>query len=195
MNTMTEQRPGRVSAVTVPESPLLARALPRMDWSDAYAVAFPGLRPGNPQEWADAIFHSPPLWVAALVGVREVLVCLVGIERGGSHAFDTVAWNADEVLLGIDQRHLSFRASVLVEPTRVVLSSVVQVHSRRGRAYSAVVRRIHPVVVRAMLRRAARTMTLSAGGQSSGMERRSPTGRSVSGNAREPARTHHSITS
>ena len=32
-------------------------------------------------------------------------------------------------------------------------------------------------------------------GQSSGIERRSPTGRSVSGKASEPARTHHSITS
>jgi len=33
------------------------------------------------------------------------------------------------------------------------------------------------------------------GRQSSGIERRSPTGRSVSGKASEPARTHHSIAS
>ena len=195
MNAKAEQRPGRVSTVVVPKSRLLVGALPGIDWSDAYAVSFPRRPPGDPQEWADAIFHSPPLWVAALVGVREVLVRVVGIERGGPHAFDTVSWNADEVLLGIDQRHLSFRASVLLEPTRVVLSTVVQVHNRRGRAYSAVVRRVHPLVARSMLRRAARTMSVTPGGQSSGIERRSPTGRSESGNANEPARTHHSITS
>jgi len=195
MTTKTEQRPGRVSTVAVPRSALLAVALPGIDWSDAYAVSFPDRPPGDPQEWADAIFHSPPAWVAALFGVREVLVRVVGIERGGPHAFDTVSWNADEVLLGIDQRHLSFRASVLLEPTRVVLSTVVQVHNKRGRAYSAVVRRVHPVVVRTMLRRAARTMSVTPGSQSSGIERRSPTTRSVSGNASEPARTHHCITS
>ena len=147
--------------VVVPESPLLAGALPRVDWSDAYAVSFASRPPGNPQEWADAIFHSPPSWVAALFGVREVLVRLVGIESGDSHAFDTVDWTPDEVLVGIDQRHLSFRASVLKERRRVVLSTVVQVHNRRGRAYSVLVRRVHPLVVRGMLARAARKLAAS----------------------------------
>lgn len=94
-----------------------------------------------------------------LFAVREVLVRLVGIEPGGSHVFDTVGGTEDEVLLGTDQEHLSFRASVLLEPTRVVLSTVVQVHNRRGRVYSALVRLLHPFVVRTMLARAARTMT------------------------------------
>jgi hypothetical protein len=66
------------------------------------------------------------------------------------------------VLLGIDQSHLGFRASVLLESRRVVLSTVVRVHNRRGRAYSAVVRRLHPLVVRTMLARAARTVAPQA---------------------------------
>ena len=152
---------GDVTTVAVPESPLLARALPSIDWSDAYAVSFTERPPGYPQEWADAIFRAPPLWVVVLFGVREVLVRTVGIERGGSHVFDTVSWNPDEVLLGIDQGHLSFRASVLLEPTRVVLTTVVKVHNRRGRVYSALIRRVHPVVARTMLARASRTMTAS----------------------------------
>ncbi len=156
------ERFGRAAAVVVPESPLLARALPAVGWGDAYAVTFPGRPPGNPQEWADAIFRSRPLWVAALFGVRELLVRIVGIEPGGRHVFDTVAWNADEVLVGVDQQHLSFRASVLLERRRVVLTTVVQVHNRRGRAYSALVRRLHPAVVRTMLTRAARTMAESS---------------------------------
>jgi hypothetical protein len=152
------ERFGRVAATDVPSSRLLARALPTVEWSDAYAVSLPGRPPGDPQEWADAIFRAPPAWVAVLLGVREALVRLVGIERGGHHAFDTVAWNADEVLLGVDQGHLSFRASVLLESRRVVLSTVVKVHNRRGRAYWGVVRWFHPVVVRSMLARAHRAM-------------------------------------
>ena len=152
-------RPGRVYSVAVPGTPLLARALPYVDWSDAYAVL--PLAPSSgrhPQEWAEAIFHSPPVWVRLLLGLREAAVGLVGIERGGPHAFDTVSWSANEVLLGIDQSHLAFRASVLVEPGRVVVSTVVEVRNRRGLVYSALVRPIHPLVVRGMLARAARTM-------------------------------------
>ncbi len=159
---LRSERPGAVTAVAVPESSLLARALPSVDWSDAYAVSLSDRPLGYPQEWADAIFRSPPLWVAVLFRLREALVRAVGIESGGRHVFDTVSWTPDEVLLGIDQGHLSFRASVLLEPSRVVLTTVVKVHNRRGRLYSALVRQVHPVVVRTMLAGAARTMTGSA---------------------------------
>ena len=68
---------------------------------------------------------------------RESLVRLVGIDRAGRGAFDPVARTDDEVLLGIDQSHLGFRASVLCEPERVVVSTVVHLHNRRGRALLA----------------------------------------------------------
>jgi hypothetical protein len=155
-------RPGRVYAIPVPATTLLSGALPYVDWSDAYAVLPAGDIPRrDPQAWADAIFAGPPVWVRALFAVREVLVRTVGIERGGRHVFATVDWRPDEVLIGIDQGHLAFRASVLVEPGRVVLSTVVQLRNRRGRAYSALVRRIHPWVVRGMLSRAARKLGTS----------------------------------
>lgn len=152
-------KPGRVYAIPLPTTPLLTGALPCVDWSDAYAVLTPrGAPRRDPREWADAIFHRPPPWIRALFGLREVVVQLMGIERGGSHVFAAVDSRPDEVLVGTDQGHLGFRASVLVEPDRVVLSTVVRLHNRRGRAYSALVRRIHPWVVRGMLARASRKM-------------------------------------
>ena len=111
---------------------------------------------------ADAIFRGPPLCVRALFAVRDVLVRLCGIEPGTRRAFDFVAWSPDEVLLGIDQRHLAFRASVLIRPDRVVVSTIVEVRNRRGRVYSALVRRIHPWVVRTMLARAVDAMAVPA---------------------------------
>jgi len=153
---------GRVVATAVPESRLLARALPVVDHADAYAVTFPYRPPGDPQEWADAIFSAPPLAVRALFGVRELLVRAVGIEPGGSKVFTTVARTDNEVLLGADQSHLGFRASVLVEHNRVVVSTVVELHNRRGSAYFAFVSRLHPFVVRRMLARAARKMEAAA---------------------------------
>jgi len=155
---------GRVYATQLPTSRLLAHPIRFIDWSDAYAVGIPVDGPRcDPQEWADAIFHSPPpLITRVLYAARELLVRGVGIERGGRHVFATVARTEHEVLVGADQAHLGFRASVLVEPDRVVLSTVVELRNRRGRAYFALVRRLHPLVVRGMLARAARTMAGSA---------------------------------
>jgi hypothetical protein len=145
----------RARAVAVPDTPLLAAALPRVDWADAHAVEIrPGM-PQDPQIWADAVFRDPPRWVLAALGLRELLVGLVGIDRSGPAAFDTVARTDDEVLLGTDESHLDFRVSVRREPDRVVLTTVVRLHNRRGRAYFALVRPVHPTIVRAMLDRAA----------------------------------------
>ena len=157
-------RSGRVYATQLPSTRLLEHPMRFIDWSDAYAVGIPDGAPRrDPQEWADAVFRSPPpLVVRLLFGARELLVRGVGIERGGSHVFDTVARTDHEVLLGADQDHLGFRASVLVEADRVVLSTIVELRNRRGQAYFALVRRLHPLVVRGMLARAARKMAASA---------------------------------
>ncbi|MBW0115484.1 DUF2867 domain-containing protein [Pseudonocardia abyssalis] len=152
----------RARAVAVPETPLLATALPRVDFSDAHAVlARPGM-PTDPQVWADALFHDPPSWVVGAMGLREALVGTVGIARSGESTFGTLARTDDEVLLGSDEGHLDFRASVLREPDRVVVSTVVQVHNARGRAYFAPVRLVHPMIVRAMLTRAAHRLSRRA---------------------------------
>jgi hypothetical protein len=133
-------------------------------------AALPGT-PLDPQAWADAVFRDPPRLVLAALGLRELLVGLVGIDRAGRGAFDTLARTEDEVLLGTDSNHLDFRASVRREPDRVVLTTVVQLHNRRGRAYFALVRAVHPTVVRAMLNRAARRLS----GSSKTRAGRSPT--------------------
>lgn len=146
----------------VTASPLLAAALPRVDWSDAHAVDRWAGMPEDPQVWADATFRTPPPWVAALMGVRQALVGLVGIDRGDPSSFDTVATSPGEVLLGTDERHLDFRAAVRVEERQVVLTTVVQLHNARGRAYFALVKLLHPAIVRAMLGRAARLLSRSS---------------------------------
>jgi hypothetical protein len=44
----------------------------------------------------------------------------------------------------------------------VVVSTVVQLHNARGRAYFALVRLVHPLVVRAMLDRAVGRLSRSS---------------------------------
>jgi hypothetical protein len=139
--------------------------LPQADFVDAYAVR---LRPGmstDPVEWASAIFDSPPRWVRALLAARQALVGLMGIERGDRSTFAVRDRTATEVVVGADARHLDFRGVVALEPTRVVVTTVVRQHNRRGRAYFLVVRRIHPAVVKAMLTRAATRLSRAPRGE------------------------------
>jgi hypothetical protein len=153
----------RVLATQPPRTALLTHALPVVDWSDAFAVAVPASGRRDPQAWGGGRFRAPPSPVIRILfAARELVVRTVGIERGGRHVFDTIMRTQREVLLGTDQAHLGFRASVLVESHRVVLTTLVELRSRRGRAYFALVRLIHPVVVRRMLARAAHAMETSS---------------------------------
>jgi hypothetical protein len=140
---------------------LLAGAVDRPELADAFALRVPPGTTTDPQDWADAVFRNPPRAVVALLRLRNRLVVPFGIERGDASAFDTISRTDRAVLLGTDASHLSFRAGVLVEPdadgTTVTVSTLAATRSRAGRAYLAVVRLVHPLVVRAMLRHAGRT--------------------------------------
>ncbi|WP_229068899.1 DUF2867 domain-containing protein [Actinoplanes sp. DH11] len=156
------ERP-RAHAVPVPAAAtLLTAAIDRPDLADAFALRVTPTTTTDPQDWADAIFRNPPGIVRTLLNLRNRLVTPLGIERGDATAFDTIARTDREALLGTDAGHLDFRASVLVatDPsgTTVTVSTVAATRTRAGRAYLAVVRLVHPWVVRAMLRHAARTL-------------------------------------
>ncbi len=154
----------RVRAVPLPAGADLLHAWPaRRDLADAFAVRLPPGTSTDPQDWADGIFRDPPAVVVALLRLRNALAPLIGVERADGSAFATIERTEWEVLLGVDAGHLNFRASVLVDPDddgcTVTVSTAAAARNRVGRAYLAVVRRVHPAVVRAMVRGAARRAT------------------------------------
>ncbi|WP_455360439.1 DUF2867 domain-containing protein [Streptomyces sp. SYSU K21746] len=129
----------RPKAAGIPAGALLARtAFDRTDFSDAWRLP---LGPGMPTD--------PAAWEGVL-------------------PFPVVAREGAEVLLGEDAGHLDFRASLYVSTDAgeeaVTLSTVVRTHNLRGRLYFAVVRRVHPFMARAMLRRTHRRLALAAPG-------------------------------
>lgn len=122
----------RARGTEIPVDARLIRAeLPGADYSDAYSIMVPA-----------GVSADPSTWTAAL---------LSGLPRLGR--------SEHEVLLGADERHLSYRAGVHIGASGkrviVTVSTVVRLHARAGRVYFAVVRRAHPFVVRFLLRRAA----------------------------------------
>lgn len=121
-------------SVLMPSGPtLLAASLERIDYADAYSVVVPEGVSKDPRTWADELFT-------------------------GSSAMPRLSHNSNEVLLGADHRHLSYRVGVLVgessDRATTTVATVVQFRSRAGRAYFAIIRRCHSMVVRLLLRRA-----------------------------------------
>jgi hypothetical protein len=139
------------------------------DLADAWQLPIgPGM-PDDPTRWATAIFADPPPAVDALLRLRNLLVPLVGIERGSRETFAPKARTDHECLISADEKHLDFRASVLLGSDdagrrTVTLTTLAWTHNRAGRLYLLPVRLAHPIVVRAMLRRAGRRLALALTG-------------------------------
>ncbi|MGX1884259.1 DUF2867 domain-containing protein [Streptomyces sp. NPDC055287] len=126
---------GRAAAVGIPESARLIRtAIDRPGYQDAYRMP---LLPGMPRD--------PDSWT--------------GILRD---AFPVVAREGGELLMDVDTAGLRARASILVDERHVTLSTVARADTTRGRLYWSVVRRVHPLMARAMLRRTHRRLALAA---------------------------------
>jgi len=159
-------------AIPVPEGVLAASTFQGVDYSDAYSI---GLSPHvNARTFAEAVFASSPRWVAGLMALRNATVRPLGLIATGSALrqaavgsdrigiFPVLATTQDEVLLGLDDRHLDFRISVRVLDVggerAGVVATLVRFHGFLGRAYFVSVGPAHRRIVPAMLRRAARRL-------------------------------------
>ncbi len=72
--------------------------------------------------------------------------------------FPVLSRSPDEITIGVDDRHLDFRGSVLLRrPERLlVLTTAVRCHNLLGRAYLAVILPFHILVAQSLLRRLRR---------------------------------------
>ena len=144
----------KVHPMPVAPGPLLAGALDRIDAADCWATR---LRPSdttNPVEWATRLARPDPM-VSSLLRVRDRLVRPLGLRtmprRPPATGFPLLASSPTEALVGLDDRHLSFRVGIHVIDGTVHVATTVQLHNRLGRLYWALVRHVHPFVVRRMI--------------------------------------------
>ena len=164
-----------VIETTVPGESALQPSLADADFHDAYEAP---LRNGTltPTEIFLSASRATPRWVGRLMALRNRIVRQLGLKDVGSMdgatdkpaaayrvgdrlgIFSIFSKTENELLLGIDDRHLDVRVSVLKSERdglhRYVVSTVVHVHNRLGHVYMAPVGRIHPLVVKSMMRRA-----------------------------------------
>lgn len=149
-----------VSVAPFPLDSLIASSLSSHDFRDAYSIAISPEAPGDALVWTRAMFSSAPTLFTALLRMRDRTVAPLGLkqvskERHDGLPFPMLGQTSTEVMLGLDDRHLDFRVSVLVCQTTVTVATAVEFHGVAGQIYFLPVRLAHPLIVRSMLRRVA----------------------------------------
>ena len=161
-------------AMALPPESRLGAVYPHPNLADAYSIELPPGTSSDPELLARFIFSRQPRWVAALMGLRDTIVTAFGLktgrklradDRNGSRVgiFRLYQKSGTEVIVGEDDKHLDFRASVLyrpggerAQPPSLVLSTVVECHNLLGRAYLTLIAPFHRLVVQSFLRQAAK---------------------------------------
>lgn len=167
-----------VSPVELPTESQISGFYTQVNLADAYAMDLPDRASRDPEVLARFLFGQPPSSMQWALKVRDLLVAPFGIKtanalqalgasRPGQRIgiFRIYDSNPSEIVLGEDDKHLDFRLSVLCRPAdgpagnayQVVLSTVVKCHNMLGRAYIALVAPFHRRIIRASMRRAARS--------------------------------------
>ena len=164
----------KFTATTVPGDSALRPSLADADYYDAYEAPL-NTAALSPTEIFLRASRNTPRWVDDLMAIRNRIVRLFGLKDVGAMKVATRAPDSyqvgdrlgifsifgkteKELLLGIDDRHLNVRVSVLKSERNglpnYVVSTVVHVHNLLGRLYMVPVGRVHPFVARSMMRRA-----------------------------------------
>lgn len=132
-----------VKSAGIPDKSIIAGGFGKVDYCDSYCIVKPT------DETADEIttrIFKVPRWVAGLMKFRNAIVGIFGLRTNGSEEtaasgyypvgskagyFTVTERNGDEIVMGEDDRHLYFRASVLIdrEESFIHLTTIVKFHN------------------------------------------------------------------
>ncbi len=160
-------------AVPLPAESRLATFFDAADLADAFAVTLPAHATNDVEAAARAVLDDPALWFRALLACRDAMVTPFGIassrqmrreldKRSAARIdfFPILSRDIGELVVGADDRHLDFKASVLLrrdmidQKRELVVTTVVQCHNPLGHLYIAAIAPFHRLVIRSSLTRA-----------------------------------------
>ncbi len=155
------------TVTAAPVDPAFVASLPGCDFADAFSVVVPR-RDLDARILSADFFSTPPAWAGALMDARNAIMGRLGykapkIRKG----FPILSESADEVVSGLNDRHLDFRALMKVEPvgtgdSRITLTTAVATHNRLGRTYLALIMPFHKLIVRSMVQQMAERLAKDA---------------------------------
>jgi hypothetical protein len=155
-------------ATTLPVESRLAGSFEGADLSDAFAIALPLTATRDIAELGKAVFSNPPAVVAPLMRMRDAIMGRLGVKTatdirraaagrplGAIGPFGVEEIASEEVVMGEDDRHLSFKTSFLLRQTaegrELVWITVVRCNNMLGRFYLAAIAPVHRRLLPAFL--------------------------------------------
>ena len=180
-----------VREVETPALLLGAAGLPRVDFTDTFAVRLPPGSSRDVEDWHRALITAgSPAWVAALMAVRNRLARGLGLDTAGGPSdtspFTVLTRSGDTLVVGADDQHLDFRGVLRVVGDELQCATVVQEHNATGRAYFTLVKPFHRRIVPVLLRRAVRHLDVGDTDRAA-PRTQPPTGAAAVGPGRVPA--------
>jgi uncharacterized protein DUF2867 len=145
-------------------SPLMAATIGPVDWCNAFWVALPPGGSRDPRFWRAVLFgdEGTTRRRSRVMRLRDVVARRLGLRSaatGDGVTYPVLAQDGHEVVVGMDDRHLDFRVGLSVQDLGrdvLVVTTAVRRHNQLGRAYFALVRPAHFLVVPLWARRAVR---------------------------------------
>ncbi len=125
------------------------RILPGYQFADAYKV--PALHRVDAIEATRMAFAQGPRWIRGLMGLRNRLGRLFGLKPAPASGFPVVSQAPDEVVLGLDDKHLDFRIVVRIGGGFATVTTIVRWHNAWGRAYLTAVMPFHRAIAARMI--------------------------------------------
>jgi hypothetical protein len=161
--------------VALPAQSGIGATYTSVNLADAFAIGLPATASADPALLARHIVAHQPAWIGHLTRLRHLIVAAFGLKTakhlaaagadGASRIgiFKVYSTSDTEIVMGEDDKHLDFRASVLCSTgpapqccRQLTISTVVHCHNRLGRTYLFVIAPFHRMVVKTSLDRAAR---------------------------------------
>jgi hypothetical protein len=169
----------RARAVPMPTDGALVPLYQGADLLDAFAVSLPIGTCFDLVAIARAAFEHPAGWIHVLTQIRDTIMSVVGVKSSSAIGveaaacgpvigyFPVLSASPGELVIGVDDRHLDFRAAIRLRASdtggcEVVAATVVHCHNTLGRAYLTIIAPFHRIIVRANLERAVRELVASA---------------------------------
>lgn len=115
-----------------------------------------------------AFFEQSPKWIAPLMALRNQVVGRLGFETGSemhgelpqhpmpgdaAGVFRVFGRSENELLLGNDDKHMSFRVSFALTDRQLAVSTVAYATTRIGQAYLRFISPFHRLVAGSMVKR------------------------------------------
>jgi len=164
----------KIDKISIPADSLIQDTLNQIHYADCYSVDFQNERAITVEDVARTFFQSIPGWVLFLLDLRnwvvrwfglksenarEVLARLDGdpIEPGKPFGiFQVIQKNADEILMGEEDKHLDFRVSIGLKSKTgndytASVATIVQFNHFSGRLYFLPVKQFHKLIVKRMM--------------------------------------------